>query len=287
MTRRAKRSGRMAASRRSPSSAGSSGAGPAAARDRAGSSSARSGSPVCRRSSRSTRSASSSISSDGADELGVLPHPEDPGHELAGVGVGGDEHALVVEAAVAAEVAVHLPGDPLADADLGVGHGVPELPRHPVGVHPGVENVGLGALEVVLGLRRVGDLAADAREPEDAHGSALVGVADEVELPALEEQLVRVHLPLAHLVAIHRVVGEGDRLAPRDRRVDLDQALGEVVAAGRGRDAEGDRLLGGRAQRARADPTRAAGGPGAAARRRRTRRRAGTARSGARPAPSR
>ena len=64
------------------------------------------------------------------------------------------------------------------------------------------------AAEVVLGLRRVRDLAADARQAEDAQRAALVGVAEEVELPALEEQVVRVDLAGARLVALHRVVVE-------------------------------------------------------------------------------
>ena len=90
------------------------------------------------------------------------------------------------------------------------------------------------ALEVVLGLRRVGDLAADADEAEDAHRVALVRAADEVELPALEEQVVRVDLARVELVALHRVVVEGDRLVAEDRRLDLRQALRELVAAGLG-----------------------------------------------------
>jgi hypothetical protein len=100
----------------------------------------------------------------------------------------------------------------------------------------------------------VGDLPADARQAENPHGVALVGVADEVELTALEQELVRVDLALALRVALHRVVAEGDGLAPGDRRVDLHEALGQVVAAGRGGDPERDRTLVGRAQRARPAP---------------------------------
>ena len=92
--------------------------------------------------------------------------------------------------AVGAEVALDVPGDAVGHPDLGGAHRVAELPRHAVGVLARVEVV--GALEVVLGLGRVGDLAADAREAEDADRLALVRVADEVELAALEQQLVGV-----------------------------------------------------------------------------------------------
>ena len=108
-----------------------------------------------------------------------------------------------------------------------------ELPVGAVGVLARVE-VGR-ALEVVLGLGRVGDLAADPREAEDAERVALVRVAEEVELAALEEQVVGVDLARADLVALHRVVVEGDRLVAEDRRLDLGQALREVVAAGAAR----------------------------------------------------
>ena len=110
-----------------------------------------------------------------------------------------------------------------------------------VGVGARVE-VG-GAAEVVLGLGRVGDLAADPREAEDAQRLALVGVAEQVELAAAEEQVVGVDLARAELAALHRVVVEGDRLVAEDRRLDLRQALRELVAAGRGGDAERDAAL--------------------------------------------
>ena len=126
------------------------------------------------------------------------------------------------------------------------------LPLGAVGVAARVEVV--GALEVVLGLRRVGDLAVDPRQAEDAQRAALVGAAEEVELAALEEQVVGVDLAMAERVALHRVVVEGDRLVAEDRRLDLGQALGQVVAAGRAGDAERERALVGRAQRARAAP---------------------------------
>ena len=141
--------------------------------------------------------------------------------------------------AEAAEVALDLPGDALGDPDLGRLVGVAELPDGAVGVRARVEARG-AALEVVLGLRRVGDLALDARQPEDAQRAALVRVAEEVELAALEEQVVGVDLARAGRVARHRVVVERDRLVAEDRRLDLRQALREVVAAGRRRDAERD-----------------------------------------------
>ena len=127
-----------------------------------------------------------------------------------------------------------------------------ELPVGAVGVRARVE-VGRTA-EVVLGLGRVGDLAADAREAEHADRLALVGVAEQVELATLEEQVVGIDAPRAHLVALHRVVVEQDRLVAEDRRLDLREASGEVVAAGRGRDAERDRALLGSLQRAGTPP---------------------------------
>ena len=111
-----------------------------------------------------------------------------------------------------------------------------------------------GRLEVVLGLGRVGDLAADPRQPEDADRLALVGVAEQVELAALEQQVVRIDAARADLVALHRVVVEHDRLVAEDRRLDLGQARGQLVPAGRRGDAERHRALLGRAQRAGAPP---------------------------------
>ncbi len=119
---------------------------------------------------------------------------------------------------------------------------VAELPVGAVGVRARVE-VGR-ALEVVLGLRRVGDLAADPRQAEDAQRVALVRVAEQVELAAVEQQVVRVDLARADLVALHRVVVEGDRLVAEDRGLDLGQALGQVVPARRRGDAERDRAAG-------------------------------------------
>ncbi len=86
----------------------------------------------------------------------------------------------------------------------------------------------------MLGLGGVADLALDPREAEDPHRVALVRVADQVELAAAEDQVEGVDLALLGLVALHRVVGELDRLAARDRGLDLGEALGEVAAAGRG-----------------------------------------------------
>ena len=154
--------------------------------------------------------------------------------------------------AVAAEVALDLPGDPPSDPDLGGADRVAELPVDPVGVGARVE-VGR-ALEVVLGLGRVADLAADPREPEHADRVALVRAPDDVELAALVEQLVGIDPPGAQVVALHRVVVEHDRLAPEDRGLDLGQPLGDLVAAGRAGDPERDRVLLGGAQRARAAP---------------------------------
>ena len=191
------------------------------------------------------------------DHPGVLAQAQHPGDQLTRVGVGGDEHAVAVvpvgpEAAVAAEMALDLPGDALAYPDLGGADRVAELPMDPVSVAARVEIV--RALEVVLGLGRVADLAADPGEPEDPDRVALVGPPDDVELAALEQQLVGIDAARAHLVAFHRVVVEDDRLAPEDRRLDLGQPLGDVMAAGRAGDPQRDRVLLRRAQRARAAP---------------------------------
>ena len=128
-----------------------------------------------------------------SDDPGVLAQPEHPGDQLAGVGVGRDEHPVAVvlgraHLAVAAEVALDLPGDPPADPHLRGAHRVAELPVDPVGVRARVE-IG-GALEVVLGLGGVADLALDPRQAEHPDRLALVRVADQVELAALEQQLV-------------------------------------------------------------------------------------------------
>src|SRR5207244_13026662 len=81
-----------------------------------------------------------------------------------------------------------------------------ELPVGTVGVGARVEV--LRAAEVVLGLGGVGDLAADAREAEHADRLALVREAEQVELPALEQQVIGIDAARAHLVALHRVVVE-------------------------------------------------------------------------------
>ena len=93
----------------------------------------------------------------------------------------------------------------------------------------------------MLGLGRVGDLALDPAEAEDAHGVALVRVADQIELAVAEDEVVRVHLAVGDLVALHRVVRELDPLAARDRGLDLGQALRELLAAARGGEADVDR----------------------------------------------
>ena len=106
----------------------------------------------------------------------------------------------------------------------------------------------------MLGLAGVGDLLPDAREAEDAYVVALVRVADEVELPALVEQVVGVDLALGVLVALDRVVAELDRLAARDRGLDLGQPLRQLAAARRGGDRDGDGAMLRRGERAGAAP---------------------------------
>src|SRR5581483_5506106 len=161
------------------------------------------------------------------EDPGVLLKPEDPGDQLAGVRVWGPEHPAAVLAvghlAVAAEVSLDLPGDSLGDPNLRGAGGLSELPVDPLGVGARVEVA--RALEVVLGLGRVSDLAADPGQAEDADRVALVGAADDVELAPLVEQLVGIDLAAADVVALHRVVVEDDRLAAEDRRLDLGQTL--------------------------------------------------------------
>ena len=188
-------------------------------------------------------------------QAGVLAKTQHPRDEHSRGPIGGEEDTIArslllgsADLSVAAEVALDLPRDPLAEQDLRGPPLLPQLPLRAVGVRARVE-VG-GAPEVVLRLRRVGHFAADAREAEDTDRLALVGAAQQIELPALEQQVVGVHAPGAHLVALHRVVVERDRLLAEDRRLDLRQARGELVAAGRGRDPEcHGALLLGRSQR--------------------------------------
>jgi len=85
----------------------------------------------------------------------------------------------------------------------------------------------------LLGLGRIGDLVLDAREAEDACVAALVCVADEIELAALEEQVVRIDLAFRDLVTLDRVVLELDRLAARDCGLDLREALRELATSRR------------------------------------------------------
>ena len=93
----------------------------------------------------------------------------------------------------------------------------------------------------MLRLGRVRDLGANPREAEDAHLIPLVRVGDQVELAVPEDEVVGIDLAVRHLVALHRVVAELDRLAARDRRLDLRQALRELPAAPRGSELDVDR----------------------------------------------
>ena len=197
VTRRAKRSGRMAAS----------------ARERlrgSGSPSATSvGFRARRTAAASTVSGLAGVALDDAvqprarllDELGraedagVLAERERPADQQPRQrvvrAVDGAAVVALRDLAVGGEVALHLPGDQVGDPDLGGADRLAELPRDAVDVLARVEVV--RAREVVLGLGGVGDLALDAVQPELALGAAVVVVADEVELPALEGQVVRVH----------------------------------------------------------------------------------------------
>jgi len=131
----------------------------------------------------------------GPDDLCVVAEAEHPGDELARVRVGRREDAALpiisgAQLPVAAEVALYLPRDLARDPDIGVADRLAELPLDAVGVAARIE-IG-GTLEVVLGLGRVADLALDAGEPEDADRVALMRAPDDVELAALEQQLVGV-----------------------------------------------------------------------------------------------
>src|SRR3954447_4626925 len=150
-----------------------------------------------------------------ADEPRVLAEAERPGHERTRARVVRAEELPTAvglrELPVAAEVPLDLPGDAVGDPHLGGAGRLAELPPDALGVGPRVEV--LGALEVVLGLRRIAALPADPGEAEDADRVALVRAADEVELAALEEELVGVEPPVLRRVPLPRVVGEGDGLA--------------------------------------------------------------------------
>jgi hypothetical protein len=190
-------------------------------------------------------------------DAGVLAEAEYPRDQLTRVGVGGEEDRTGVglggsDLAIATEVALDLPGDPLRHPHLGAPDGVAELPVDAVCVAARIEVV--GALEVMLGLGRVADLAPDAAEAEDPDRRALVRAPDDVELTALIEQLVGVDSAGGDDVALHRVIVEDDRLAPEDRGLDLGQAQRDLMPARRAGDAQRDRALLGRRQRARAAP---------------------------------
>ena len=192
-----------------------------------------------------------------AEDAGVLAEAERPRDQQPRQRVGGAEGQRAVLAgplrrAVAAEVALDHPGQALGEPDLGGVDRRAELPRDLVRVAARVEV--LRPREVVLGLGRVGDLAAHPVQPEDADRAALVAMADQVELPALEEQVVGVHLPGRRLVGGHRVVLELDALAAVDGRVDLGDALADLVPARGRRDAEADGALVGQAHRRGAAP---------------------------------
>src|ERR1044072_9375743 len=157
----------------------------------------------------------------GGQHLGVLAPAQDPGDQLADRGVAGFEHLPLAGSAVgllrgtqltvAAVVALDQPGDPLAAEDLRRALGLPQLPVGAAAVVAAIEI--LRRREVVLGLGGIPDLALDPREAEDTNRVALVRVADQVELAAAEDEVVGVDLALLGLAALHRVVGELDRLA--------------------------------------------------------------------------
>ncbi len=208
----------------------------------------------------------------GAEQTRVHTEPKHPRDEAARIGVAREEQAVALleggpgvellvlaerlggvdDPAVAPEVAFDLPGDALGDEHPRDALLVAELPVRAVGVGARIEV--LRTVEVVLGLGRVRDLASHPGEAEDADRLALVRETEEVELAALEEQVVGIDLAGGDLVAAHRVVVEDDRLVAEDRGLHLREPGGELVAARRGGDPQRDRALLGCAQRARPAP---------------------------------
>ena len=169
---------------------------------------------------------SSSTSSGGARTRARSPRPstQETSCRESAYSVSNTTPSLVLlDLARVAEVALDQPGHALRDPDARGARGVAELPVGAAGVLARVELLRAG--EVVLGLGGVAHLAANARDAEDAHVVALVRVADQVELPALPEQVVGVDLALLLGVAADRVVVEHDRLAAEDRGLDLRQPL--------------------------------------------------------------
>ena len=164
-------------------------------------------------------------------QSGVRAQAEHPRDDRAEIRVRRAEYSVpaapllavlrLADLAVAAEMALHLPGDALADQDLRHVALLAQLPVGPAGIGARVE-AGRTA-KVVLGLRRIGDFPAHAREAKHADRFALVRVAEQVELPAAEQQVVGIDPARAQLVALHRVVVEQDRLVAEDRRLDLGQ----------------------------------------------------------------
>ena len=196
------------------------------------------------------------------EQAGIVAPGEHPGEQLARGGeLGLEDHPPALDAvrlarraelAVVAEVALDQPGDPLADEDRGGPLDLAHLPVGALRVVAAVEVLGGG--EIVFGLGRVGDLGADPREPEDPHLLALVREADQIELAVAKDEVVGIDLAVGDLVALQRVVGELDRLAARDRGLDLGQPLREVAAAGRSGELDVDRRLLALDQRARPAP---------------------------------
>ena len=169
VTRRAKRSGRIAASPR-PLERVRRGA------SRSGRSTISAGSkPLWWRSwSRPRRLSASSRSSSGAEHLGVLAPAQDPGDQLARRGVVGlEDRALARRAvgllrraqlAVGAEVALDQPGDAVADEDL---RRAPDLAQLPVGA--------LAVVAAVEVLGRARSRARPSRRSRPCPGSARGG----------------------------------------------------------------------------------------------------------------
>ena len=167
------------------------------------------------------------------DEVGWAEHPrvlaeaQYPRRDLSRVGVPGRERDVAAaflrpHGAVAAEVPLDLPRDPLGDPDLGGRRALADLPAGAVGVCPRVK-APRTAFEVVLGLGGVPDDAADPRHAERADGVAVTAAPEDAELAALEEQVIRVDRARLDGPAGDRVVVKRQCLMAADRQLDLRQ----------------------------------------------------------------
>jgi hypothetical protein len=124
------------------------------------------------------------------------------------------------------EQAVDPPGGVPGDLDLGLALRLADLPGWALPVGLGVESV--GEAEIALATRREPDLAAHARHAERLDLVIVQIEADDVPLPAVEEQRVRIDGALPLLLAHDRPVLELQRPVLRDRALELGQPAGKL-----------------------------------------------------------